>query len=56
MEKMEKINNLIKTIKQNSYVRILIELVLGTLLFNINNVIGILFVAIISFEILFMVL
>ena len=50
---MEKISNMIEEIKKNSYIRILIELVIGTLLFNVNEIIGIIFVLIMAFEIIF---
>ena len=50
---MEKIRNVIIKIKEDTYTRILIELIIGTLLFNVNNVIGIMFVALMVIEIIF---
>lgn len=50
---MEKIRNIITKIKEDTYTRILIELIIGTLLFNVNSVIGIIFVALMVIEIIF---
>ena len=50
---MEKIRNVMTKIKEDTYTRILIELIIGTLLFNVNNVVGIIFVTIMVIEILF---
>lgn len=49
---MKRTRNLIKKIQDNSYIRILIELVLGTLLFNVSSIIGLLFVITLVVEII----
>ena len=52
-KKMEKIRNVITRIKEDTYTRILLELIIGTLLFNVSNVVGIIFITIMLVEILF---
>ena len=48
---MKKIKELIKKVRENSYQRVLIELILGTLLFNVNSTVGILVIMIFLAEI-----
>lgn len=48
---MKKIKELIKRIREKSYQRIIIELILGTLLFNVNSMAGILLIMIFLAEI-----
>ena len=50
---MKKIKNVIKAIKDNFLIRVIIELLLGTLLFNINNIIALTFVLILIAEVIF---
>ena len=51
--KIEKIKKLVTKIRVDAYIRILIELILGTLLFNVNSIVGILFLVIMTTEIIF---
>ena len=46
------IKNILNNIKKHNYERIIIELILFTMLFNTNNIIGVTFLLIIIFEIL----
>ena len=50
---MRKIKDLINLIKTNNYIRIAIELILGIGLFNVNNVFALIFMFIISVEVIF---
>lgn len=50
---MKKVKDIINLIKTNNYIRILIELILGIGLFNVNNVFGVIFTLIISAEVIF---
>ena len=52
-KRMKKIKNVIKAIKDNFLIRVIIELLLGTLLFNINNIIALTFVLILIAEVIF---
>ncbi len=50
---MKKVKDIISLIKTNNYIRILIELILGIGLFNVNNVFAIIFMILISAEVIF---
>lgn len=50
---MKKVKDIINLIKVNNYIRILIELILGIGLFNVNNVFAIIFMLVISVEVIF---
>lgn len=49
---MEKIKGTIDKIKEDSYIRILIELILGTMLFNTNQIVGVIFIVVLAIEII----
>ena len=50
---MSKALDIINLLKKNEYIRILIELILGMILFNVNSIFAILFIIIISIETIF---
>lgn len=50
---MKKVKDIINLIKTNNYIRIAIELILGIGLFNVNNVFSVIFMFVISLEVVF---
>ena len=50
---MKIIKKIVSRIKEDAFTRILTELTIGTLLFNLSNMFGIFFVIIIAIELLF---